>query len=115
MSVCYIPHRESNYYSVFGLDHNDPFVDLCQDILSFEKLGKVLIVGDLNARVGNYQNMDSEEDLVDTSLLRDSKDCIVSDYGRLLIHMLNCTNMTILNASKAFPLTSDFMCLAASG
>ena len=53
--ACYIPHKDPNYYSRFGLDCDDPFTELCHDILSFEKLGKVLNMGDFNARFGNFQ------------------------------------------------------------
>ena len=34
--ACYIPHKDSNYYSRFGLDCDDPFTELCHDIISFE-------------------------------------------------------------------------------
>ena len=54
----YIPHKDSNYSRILGLDHDDPFTNLCQNILVFEKLGKVLIMGDFNVRGGKYQNMD---------------------------------------------------------
>ena len=37
----------------------------------FQKLGKVLIMGDFNARVGKYQNMEiPKENIVDPCLLR---------------------------------------------
>ena len=114
--ACYIPHKDSNYYSRFGLDCDDPFTELCHDILSFEKLGKVLIMGDFNARVGNFQNVETfEENVVEHCLLRDSEDCVMSDYGKLLIHMLNCTNLIILNGTKAFPSTNVLTCLPSSG
>ena len=74
MVACNIPHKESNYYGRFGLERDNPFTGFCQDILVFEKLGKVLITGDFNARVGKYQNMDIlEENIVDPCLLHDSK------------------------------------------
>ena len=70
--------KDSNYYNTFGLERDDHVANLCQDKIVFEKLGKVLIMGDFNARVGKYQNMEiSEENIVDPCLLRDSNDCIV--------------------------------------
>ena len=39
----------------------------------------------------------------------------MSDYGKLLIHMLNCTNLIVLNGIKAFPLTNVLTCLLFSG
>ena len=83
MVTCNIPHKESNHYSRFGLEHDNPFKGFCQDILVFKKLGKVLFMGDFNARVGKYQNMDiSKENIVDPSLLHDSNDCIVTYLER---------------------------------
>ena len=58
--------------SRFELECDSPFTDLCQDILVLEKLGKVLIMGDFNVRVGKYQNMElAEENIVDPCLLCD--------------------------------------------
>ena len=48
-------------------------------------------------------------------LLRESEDCVMSDYGKLMIHMLNCTNLIILNGTKAFPSTNVLTCLPSSG
>ena len=54
-------------------------------ILSFEKLSKVLIMGDFNARVGNFQNVETfEENVVEHCLLRDSEDCVMSSVGQSL-------------------------------
>ena len=62
------------------MERDDPFTNLCQDILVFEKLGKVLIMGDFNARVGKYHNVELlRENIVDPCLLCDSKDCIVTN------------------------------------
>ena len=57
MACCYTGHRDSNYYNLHELDHDDHFSNICVDILIYEKIGKVLVVGDFNARVGTYQNM----------------------------------------------------------
>ena len=41
-------------------------------------------MGDFNARVGKFQNVEKfEENAVERCLLRDSKDCVMSDYGKL--------------------------------
>ena len=68
-------------------------------------------MGEFNARVQIYQNMDIlEENVVDPFLLHDSKDCIVMDYGRILIHMLDYTNLIILNDINVFSLTNVITC-----
>ena len=55
IAACDILHEELNYYSRFGLEHDDSLIDVYQDILAFENLGKVLIMRDFNAKVGKYQ------------------------------------------------------------
>ena len=39
----------------------------------------------------------------------------MSDYGKLLIHMLNCTKLIIVNGITAFPSTNVLTCLPSSG
>ena len=97
------------------MECDDPFTDLCLDILVFEKHVKVFILGDFNARVGKYQNTEIlEENIVNPFLLRESKDCIVTDYGRILIHMLDWTTMIVLNDINVFFLTNLLTCLPVS-
>ena len=39
-------------------------------------------MGDFNARVGNFQNVETfKENVVNRCLLHDSEDCVKSDYG----------------------------------
>ena len=46
LACCYTSHRESNYYNLHELDHDDPFSDVYADILIYKKIGKVIVVGD---------------------------------------------------------------------
>ena len=62
-----------------------------------------------------FKHKTFEENVVEHCLLGDSEDCVMSDYGKLLIHMLNCTNLIILNGTKAFPSTNVLTCLPSSG
>ena len=115
IAACYIPHKESNYYNKFGLQHDDPFPYLCRDILVFERLGKLLIVENFNATVGKIKNMEiSRKNILDPCLLHDSKDCMVMNYGIILIHMLDCTNLIVLNGRSVFPWTNVLTCLPSS-
>ena len=53
VACCYIPHRESNYYKLNKLVCDDPFSYVCVvNILTYEKINKLLVMGDFNARVG---------------------------------------------------------------
>ena len=56
-----------------------------------------------------------EENVVEHCLLHDLEDCVMSDYGKRLIRMLNCTNSIILNGIKAFSLINVLTCLPSSG
>ena len=70
----------------------DPFSDLCAGILTYEKIGKVLVTGVFNTRLGAYENV-KVNDNVSCIGFDDLKDCTMSNYGRLLICMLNCTKL----------------------
>ena len=82
--ACYIPHRESNYYNLYELHHDYPFSNVCDYILTYEKIGKVLVMIDF--RVGTYQNIEVDNNVMVLDLTPDSEDCVVSNYGRLLTH-----------------------------
>ena len=50
--------------------------------------------------------MEVDDNVIMLDLTGDSKDCIMSDYGKLLVDMLNCTNMKILNGTHEFTMTN---------
>ena len=64
---------------MYKLDHDDPFSDVHADILTYEKIGKVLVMGDFNARVGTLQNLEVDNVMV-SDLMCDSDNCTMSDY-----------------------------------
>ena len=68
----------------------------------------MLVVGDFNVGVGTHQNVEVDDNVMVIDLMHESKNCIKSDYGRLLIHMLKCTNIHILNGTHAFPIDKCF-------
>ena len=57
--------------TIVDLDHDDPFIDLCQAIPFSKKLGKELIMGYFNARLCKYQNIieKSKENIMNPFLL----------------------------------------------
>lgn len=55
LACCYIPHRESVFYKGQGVDPADPFGDLGLDVCHFSTLGEVMLMGDMNARIGDMQ------------------------------------------------------------
>ena len=68
---------------MYELDRDDPFSNMCDDILTYEKIGKVLVVGHFNTRVVTYQNAAIDDNVMVSYFTRDSKDYIMSEYGRL--------------------------------
>ena len=55
------------------LDRDDPFSNMCDDILTYEKIGKVLVVGHFNTRVVTYQNAAIDDSVMVSYFTRDSK------------------------------------------
>ena len=62
------------------------------DILTYEKIGEVLVAGVFNTRLGAYVNVKVNDNVIRIRF-DDLKDCTMSNYGWLLICMLNCTKL----------------------
>ena len=71
-------------------------------------------MGNFNARVGKKIYGHIKRNILDPCLLHDSKDCMVMNYGTILIHMLDCTNLIVLNGRNVFPWTNVLTCLPSS-
>ena len=69
------PHIEFNYNNLYELDHDDLFAYVCDNILTYENIGKVLVMGDFNVRLGTYQNVEVNDNVRVSNLMHDSKDC----------------------------------------
>ena len=92
IAACYITNKELNYYSRFGLE-GDKLMSTVSD-----KLHKVLITGDFNARVGKYKNMEiSEGSIVDPCLLRGKGLYCDELWKNFLYICFNCTHLIVLN------------------
>mgnify|MGYP000199762331 CR=1 FL=1 len=77
--------------------------DVYANILTYEKIGNMLVVEDFNAIVGTYQNVKLDYSLTILNSTSDSTDFGMSNYGRHLVHMLIiCINVKILNGTHAF-------------
>ena len=53
-------------------------------------------MGDFSARVRTYQDVNIDDNV------HHSKNCIMSNHGRLLALKHNCTNLKILNGTMVF-------------
>ena len=83
------------------------------DILTYEKIGEVLVAGVFNTRLGAYVNVKVNDNVIRIGF-DDLKDCTMSKYGWLLICMLKCTNSKILNGTHAFLMRNVLTCIPTS-
>ena len=97
LAGCHIPHHKSPFYSKHGVDPSDAFEALCLDVAELIEKGQVIVMGDLNARIGHLQfqpithdKMDKESVIeVDTMWQRTSEDDTINTQGRALMPVLN--------------------------
>ena len=108
----YIPPENSSFYR--NRDHVDPYVELENDIGTFQAMGNIIIVGDFNARTANKVDYSTTTQLHDDpsdlhahkhiSILeslgrikRFSSDTVSNKFGTLLLDICKSTDMRILN------------------
>jgi hypothetical protein len=58
-----------------------------------------IVIGDMNARIGNYQSPSIMEDNISISNTRNSKDKVVNSRGRMLKNYLTSSFLKIMNGS----------------
>lgn len=104
VAFVYLPPQSSTYYhQIEGMSYDDHFMKLQQDIMMYQSKGKVMIMGDFNARTGLL----NEWDLLDPHiqrhydkrgiLERKSKDPVLNSSGKRLISICESTGMFMLN------------------
>ena len=128
---CYIPPKNSKSKSLL-VNTLDPFAEMQKDISRFEKLGKIILMGDFNARKGNLSDLNylNQSEFI-TSLLEDNdsninmrnssltnchvRDKGVNSYGKSLIDIC-CTNqLCILNGRTKGDRFGNFTCFTYNG
>ena len=123
IACCYIPHRDSVFYGDSGVDSSDPFGDIGIDVCHFNTLGEVILLGDMNARIGNMQaqpitwdEIDKDEQIeLDPLWERQSMDQNVNAQGRALGNLMDGMHLLALNGMRLYPHTKEFTCMTASG
>ena len=99
------PHASSSYYL-----NDPPWPDLQRELSHFNKLGAVILIGDLNARIGGFQSN------LTGHLKRTYKDQIVNSYGAELMSL--CTGFDLSICNGTFPpdnVAGECTCHTASG
>ncbi|CAC5374406.1 unnamed protein product [Mytilus coruscus] len=101
----YIPHEKSNFYNKCDVDFYDIIESVC---LEFKEKGSFLVCGDLNSRIGEIDDVLSNDNLdlyldsvdhVETPIVpkRHSVDKTVNVFGRKLLQLCYNTELTIAN------------------
>ena len=102
----YIPPHASSSYSL----NEPPWTDLQREIIHFDKMGPVVLIGDLNARIGDFQPNPNGK------FNRVFKDKTVNSYGLDLMSI--CTGSDLLICNGTLPpdnATGDYTCHTANG
>jgi len=104
VAFVYLPPQASTYYhQVEGMSYDEHFLKLQQDIMMFQSKGRVVLMGDFNARIGVM----NEWDLLDPHILRHydkqgvcnrkSNDKVHNSSGKRLISLCEDTGMFVMN------------------
>jgi exonuclease III len=104
VAFVYIPPQSSTYFhQAEGLSYDEHFLRIQQDIMDYQNRGRVLIMGDFNARTGTL----NEWDLLDPHILRHydkmdikprkSRDKVLNSSGKRLVALCESTCMFMLN------------------
>lgn len=123
---CYIPHFDSVFYNQEDMQQDDPFRDLETDIVTLMQEGDVMVLGDMNARVGNFQiggdacelfPWHKEPTAKEMGWDRISEDIThgFDNHGKCLARLCGSTNMLILNGMSKWRSTGAFTCFTNTG
>ena len=124
---CATFHQPPPHMLYITWSEEDPFMDLINNITRFSNLGKILIIGDFNARTNDLQTPlhDHMSNLICTSLpypaslgfQRTSDDTLgpLTRHGPLLLQLCESSNIVILNGLPSFPSYSSFNCWSHCG
>ena len=106
--------QEESSYKKNRKNTNEDQLNTLESLLNFvanNKLGKILLLGDFNARTSNYNHDACPEELgtnfealassAPPESLRASKDRNLNKRGKLFLDFIASTNLTILNGSVA--------------
>jgi hypothetical protein len=116
----YIPPANSSSQKRKEMLGIDPFDQLENELKNYKELGKVIIMGDLNARCGIEQDfikndssylldVDPFHYKVDCNIpTRYSQDYVMNKYGRQLLTMCKSSQMRILNGRTIGDLHGQF-------
>lgn len=100
-------------------DYFNPTTDQILDFLSSPTVeGKLVVVGDFNARTGSLGNLPDDEDKKSfdpNQTSRASRDSIINERGRKLLELFDSVNLSILNGTTLGDLLGEYTCFTYNG
>jgi exonuclease III len=87
--VCYMPHGESSYFGHENGDLNARHHWEClqSGIAKYQKLGEIIIMGDLNARTGQLDDRFDDDDMKEWEVLTEAGLPVASNMVQMHAHM----------------------------
>ena len=124
----YLPPHNSSFHQLYDCE---VFLELEEQIATFMSEGKVLLLGDFNARTSNRDDFIGD-DILDNTILKEvtelltyeldsvlsvrkNPDDTVNDYGVKLLNMCKSSGLRILNGRHKLQMDSDFSFMGARG
>ena len=122
VSGVYLPPSNSNYYKDQDIDIIDK---LGSDIIKYSSQGQIIIIGDLNSRLGNLQeefsfiNDDPDAqntiDNIESLPVREFMDPSTNQSGKKLMDLLNESSLISLNGRKLGDTSGKLTCHQYNG
>ena len=122
VSGVYLPPSNSNYYKDQDIDIIDK---LRSDIIKYSSQGQIIIIGDLNSRLGNLQeefsfindDPDAQNTIenIESLLVREFMDPSTNQSGKQLMDLLNESSLISLNGRKLGDTSGKLTCHQYSG
>lgn len=123
LCVIYIPPAHSSSQSNKP-DKNLIWDNLQESVVQYSNQGYVMIIGDLNSRIGSSTgylepnkelDLDSNLNYQESGINRFSKDKITNTFGKKLLDLCRHNNLTILNGSKLGDLQGQYTSFQYNG
>ena len=106
-----------------GKTREHQIAEVIENILCLQNKGRVMIMGDLNARTGNLDDTitpDKSDDQFDISInepppKRNSQDSVTNPRGLEMLEMCKSLDLNIINGRKTGDLFGNYTCYKYNG
>ena len=99
-------------------ESNEVFTTLQQEIGKFSQLGKLVIMGDLNSRLGQIQekyvtditDLDNLNSDIISPKTRNSNDITVNSNGKIMMNIINDAHLIVVNGRTVGDFIGNYTC-----